>query len=416
MKPAYPRIPYGCTDFETMRRERMPYVDKTRFVRELEEVHYAFLLRPRGFGKSCWVSLLRNYYDRNAAERFEALFAGTDIARRPTPDRNRYVILHFDFSAFGDTVVISSESFEQHCARHLRRALECNRDLFSETALQRILTASSIVMKLNELFVHSYRHDVPLYVLIDGYDFANPIPANPGTDAGRRPATYVDSFYRSFFATLKAGTERGGIERIFVTGVTPIAVDGVTGGFNIGTDVSLRPEFNESLGFTEPEVRGLLERYRQLGVFAQDVDEALAILGEWYGGYRFAEDAGNDLHHPTLVLHYLLESIPNAGPPEDLVDRNVRLDHGRLQRLLSGNRQLDDTYDLVRQLACEEDTVYGVVRGGFLPEELAASENLPSLLHYFGLLSIRPAHDYTPRLGIPNQTVRSLWCGSVRGG
>ena len=112
MKPAYPRIPYGCTDFETMRRERMPYVDKTRFVRELEEVHYAFLLRPRGFGKSCWVSLLRNYYDRNAAERFEALFAGTDIARRPTPDRNRFVILHFDFSAFGDTVVTSPESFE----------------------------------------------------------------------------------------------------------------------------------------------------------------------------------------------------------------------------------------------------------------------------------------------------------------
>ena len=110
-----------------------------------------------------------------------------------------------------------------------------------------------------------------------------------------------------------------------------------------------------------------------------------------------------------------MESIPNAGPPEDLIDRNVRLDYGRLQRLLTGNRQLDDTYDLVRQLACE-DTVYGAVHGGFLPEKLAAPENLPSLLHYFGLLSIRPAHDYTPRLGIPNQTVRSLWCGSVRDG
>ena len=139
MSTAYPQIPYDRTDFEAMRRERMLYVDKTRFLHEMEEISYAFLLRPHGFGKSCWVSLLQNYYDRNAAHRFEALFAGTDIARRPTPDRHRYVILHFDFSVLGDAEETSRERFDQHCSRSLRRALECNRDLFPEAVRQRIL-------------------------------------------------------------------------------------------------------------------------------------------------------------------------------------------------------------------------------------------------------------------------------------
>ena len=87
-----------------MRRERTLYVDKTRFLHDLEQERYAFLIRPRRFGKSCWVSLLESYYDRTRAGRFEAIFGGTDIARHPTPNRHRYVILRFDFSAFDDTL------------------------------------------------------------------------------------------------------------------------------------------------------------------------------------------------------------------------------------------------------------------------------------------------------------------------
>ena len=146
-------------------------------------------------------------------------------------------------------------------------------------------------------------------------------------------------------------------------------------------------------------------------MFAQDVDEAMAVLGEWYAGYRFAQDARHDLYHTTLVLHYLMQSIPNVGPPDDLIDRNVRIDFGRLHRLLTVNPQLSSTFDLLRQLACE-GTLDGAVRDGFLPEELAQPENLPSLLHYFGLLSIRPVRENAPQLGIPNQALRRLFCGS----
>ena len=72
MPASYPRIPYGWANFRAIRLEKRLYVDKTRFIYPLEEERYTFLIRPRRMGKSCWISLLENYYDRRAADEFEA--------------------------------------------------------------------------------------------------------------------------------------------------------------------------------------------------------------------------------------------------------------------------------------------------------------------------------------------------------
>ena len=152
MSGTHPQIPYGWADFQAMRRERTLYVDKTRFLHDLEQERYAFLIRPRRFGKSCWVSLLAYYYDRTRADSFATLFAGTDIGRRPTPNRHRYVILHFDFSAFDDTLETLRERFETYCEIVLRYALEANGDLFPQPVIDRILAHPSIDGRLTELF------------------------------------------------------------------------------------------------------------------------------------------------------------------------------------------------------------------------------------------------------------------------
>ena len=416
MAHAFPQIPYGWADFEAMRLERCLYVDKTRFLHELENERYALLIRPRRFGKSCWVSLLENYYDRNRADRFESLFAGTDIGRRPTANRHRYVILRFDFSAFDDTPETLRERFETYCHTMFRAALERNPDLFPDHARQRILSPPAIDGKLNELFVHATDHDIPLYVLIDEYDnFANTILAYHGEEA-YQSFTHGGGFYRNFFATLKAGAGYGrGIERLFITGVSPITMDDVTSGFNIGTNISLHRKFNELMGFTAGEVRGVLESYRDRGVFDQDVDEAMAVMGEWYNGYRFANGAPNDVYNTDMVLYYLKASIPNDEPPDNLIDRNVRIDYGKLRHLLTVNRQLNGNFDLLRHVI-GEGWVDGELQDGFPLERLQERENFLSLLHYFGLLSIREVRDGMPRLAIPNQTVRRLMYGYLREG
>ena len=421
MAAAYPRIPYGEADIRRIRLKGWLYVDKTRFLRRLEEESYVFLIRPRRFGKSLWVSVLENYYDRTRADEWHAVFDGTDIGRRPTDDRSRYVILRFNFSAFDDTLETLRERFEGYCGMVVRNALERNPDLFPDAAVRRILAPPAIDGRLGELFRYAGNNGIPLYVLIDEYDnFANTVLAHHGREA-YESFTHGGGFYRNFFATLKAGAGEsgGGLERLFITGVSPITMDDVTSGFNIGKNVSLRPEFNDLLGFTEEEVRGLLALYRDRGAFDHDADAALEVMHEWYDGYRFAKGARGDLYNTDMVLYYLSESVPNKPMPDDPIDVNVRIDYGKLRHLLVTGREagarLNGNFDLLRNVAgtggAEAD-----VNLTFPLEGLVEPENFLSLLYYFGLLSIRGSANGATRLGIPNQTVRRLLYGYLRDG
>ncbi len=421
MPAAYPRIPYGEADIRRIRLRGWLYVDKTRFLRRLEEESYAFLIRPRRFGKSLWVSVLENYYDRTRADEWHAVFDGTDVGRRPTEDRSRYVILRFNFSAFDDTPETLRERFETYCLIEIRSALERNADLFPDAAIRRILAHPSVDGKLRELFKYAGDHGIPLYGLIDEYDnFANTVLAHHGREA-YESFTHGGGFYRNFFATLKAGAGEsgGGLERLFITGVSPITMDDVTSGFNIGTNVSLSPKFNDLLGFTEAEVRALLELYRERGAFDQDVDAALAVMREWYDGYRFARGAQGDLYNTDMVLYYLKHSVPNEPIPDDLIDVNVRIDYGKLRHLLVANRdagaRLNGNFDLLRNIA-GEGGADADINLSFPLEELEEPENFLSLLYYFGLLSIRGPANGRTRLGIPNQTARRLLYGYLLSG
>ena len=414
MTTPYPRIPYGEASFPRIRRNGWLYVDKTRFVRPLEEEPYAFFIRPRRFGKSCWLSLLEGYYGRHWAGEFETLFGGTDIACAPTAERHRYVVVRFNFSAFDDTLETLEERFGYYCHIRLEGALGRNADLFPEETTRRILSASSVDGKLNALFEYAGDRGIPLCVLIDEYDnFANTVLAHRGREA-YESFTHGGGFYRNFFATLKAGAgETGGLERLFITGVSPITMDDVTSGFNIGTNLSLNPKFNEMLGFTEPEVRGLLETYRDHGAFDQDVDAALAVMREWYDGYRFAKNAEDDVYNTDMVLYYLKHSVPNEPMPDDLIDTNVRIDYTKLRHLLVLERRLNGNFDLLRHVI-GEGRADADPSPGFPLDQLDQPENFLSLLYYFGLLSIRGVSGGTARLGIPNQTVRRLMYGYLR--
>ena len=251
-------------------------------------------------------------------------------------------------------------------------------------------------------------------MLIDEYDnFANTVLAHRGAEA-YQSFTHGGGFYRSFFAVLKAGSGRsGGLERLFITGVSPITMDDVTSGFNIGKNISLEPEFNDMLGFTEAEVRSLLELYRDHGVFNQDVEATLAVMREWYNGYRFAKSAEGDLYNTDMVLYFLNKSTPNRPMPDELIDTNVRIDYGKLRHLLTVNRQLNGNFDLLRHIIGEQ-TTDSPIQLSFPLDQLDQPENFLSLLHYFGLLSIRDVAHGVPRLAIPNQTVKRLMYGYLR--
>ena len=409
----YPAIPYGLAYFKGIRQEGGLYVDKTRFIREMEKERHVFLIRPRRFGKSLWLSALDSYYDRKQADEFDAVFGGTDIGRQPTENRNRYLVLRFNFSAFNNKLETLEERFEEYCFTQFRGAIERNADLFSDAAMQRILSASGINGRLNELFHYAGQQDIPLYVLIDEYDnFANNILLYRGADA-YHSFTHGGGFYRNFFATLKNGTSSGSLQRMFITGVSPITMDDVTSGFNIGANISLNPAFNELLGFTEEEVASVLRMYSDIGALHQEADAALNTMREWYNGYRFAEGAPNDLYNSDMVLYYLKALVLYGAPPRELIDANVRIDYGKLRHLLVTGQRLNGNFDLLRNLIGEGKADANLV-GSFPLERLGRPENFLSLMHYFGLLSIQADSEDAPNLGIPNQTVRQLMYGYLR--
>ena len=439
----YPPIPYGMADFSMIRREGYLYVDKTRFLHDLEGERHVFFLRPRRFGKSCWVSILEHYYDRTRKDRIQALFADLDIDREPTANRSEYAMLRLNFSAFSKRLSTLEERFEDHCYRRLRRMLEANADVFSEETKQRILSPPAMDGRLDELFLQAEDLGVRLYLLIDEYDnFANTILAGEGM-AAYHAVTHGSGFFRDFFATLKAGTESGNLERLFVTGVSPVTLDDVTSGFNIGTNISFRKKYNDMVGFTEAEVRGLVDSYREAGVFDEEADDAMEVMREWYNGYRFAKDAAEDVYNTDMVLYYLAHSIPNEEGPLDLIDANVRVDYAKLRHLVVVNRDatfaaereaateaprrvsnktelrdaqslaLNGNFDVLRQVIAEGQ-VDSDLNPSFPVEQLGQRENFVTLLHCLGLLSIQGAMDGRLRLGVPNQTVQRLMYGYLR--
>ena len=438
----FPRIPYGMADFSAIRREGYLYVDKTRFIRDMEDDRHVFLLRPRRFGKSCWVSILEHYYAHARRGNFEALFAGTDIGREPTANRSRHFVLRLNFSAFSKRLSALEENFERYCHTRLRGTLEVNDDLFPQEVTRRILTQPTMGSRLNELFFHAEQLGVRLFLLIDEYDnFANIILAGEGL-AAYNAITHGSGWFRDFFATLKEGTESGNLERLFITGVSPVTMDDVTSGFNIGTNISFRAKYNDIVGFTEAEVRSLVEMYRELGVFDEEADAAMAVMREWYNGYRFAKGATEDMYNTNMVLYYLDRSIPNDEGPEDLVDANVHIDYGKLRHLVLVNRDatlaaeraaadpprrisnrdellnaetigLNGNFDVLREVMAA-GRVDGELQPSFPMDQLGERENFLTLLHCFGLLSIRDVVDGRTRLGVPNQTVRRLMYGYLR--
>ena len=448
VRKSFPPIPYGMSDFSAIRREGYLYVDKTRFVRELENDRHVFLLRPRRFGKSCWVSILEHYYDRTRKDNFEALFAGTDIGREPTANRSRYAVLRLDFSTISKRLETLEENFEEYCNTRLHGMLDANADVFPSEQAGRILSRRTMGGRLNALFLHAERLGVRLCVLIDEYDnFANTILAGEG-EAAYHQLTHGSGFFRDFFATLKGGTAAGNLERLFITGVSPVTMDDVTSGFNIGTNVSFRAKYNEMVGFTDAEARSLVEMYRERGVLDEDADAAMAVMREWYNGYRFAKGSTEDVYNTDMVLYYLKHSIPNDEGPDHLIDPNVRVDYVKLRHLVVVNRNatlaaereagaealdiepplrisssaelrgaktlgLNGNFDVLRQVIAEGH-IDADLNPSFPVEQLGQRENFVTLLHCFGLLSIQGVVDGRLRLHIPNQTVRRLMYGYLR--
>ena len=406
--PDRKRIPYGMMNFAVIRRDDCYYVDKTRFIPMIEEADkFFFFIRPRRFGKSLTVSMLQHYYDILAKDKFEALFGDLYIGKHPTRDRNSYLVLYLNFSGIVDELNNYRKGLDAHCQTMFDYFCDIYADYLPKGIKEELDKKEGAVEQFEYLFTECNKTNQRIYLFIDEYDhFTNAILSNIESLHRYTDETHGEGYLRAFFNKIKAGTYSS-IERCFITGVSPVTMDDLTSGFNIGTNYSLTPEFNEMIGFTEEEVRQMLTYYSTTSPFNHSVDELIEIMKPWYDNYCFAEECYGEttMYNSNMVLYFVKNYIQRGKAPRDMVEDNIRIDYEKLRMLIRKDKEFAHDASIIQTLV-SEGYVTGELKKGFPAINITNPDNFVSLLYYFGMLTISGTYEGRTKLTIPNQVVR----------
>ncbi len=409
------RIPYGMQNWEDLRLSNYYYVDKTRFIPEIEAANrYFFFIRPRRFGKSLLMSMLCQYYDVRKAPLFERLFGDLWIGRHPTPEHNTYLVLYLNFSAFSGGLDGYKKRMDGYCRIQFEGFVEDYADRLPADALEVLRNEEGAANQLSALVRLCDKAGQQMYLFIDEYDhFTNAILSDPGTEHDYKSETHGTGAYRGFFNAIKAGAVTS-IKRLFITGVSPVTMDDLTSGFNIGTNYTMEPEFNAMVGFTEQEVRQMLDYYRQHFTFRHTTDELIEIMKPWYDNYCFSVKSLDEppMYNSDMVLYFVYFYTKDRGQlPEDMLDTNIRTDYNKLRMLIRKDRGFEHDASVIQHIV-ETGTITSDLRRSFPSEGITDPDNFVSLLYYFGLLTIAGRGGLKGiKFRIPNQVVREQMYG-----
>ena len=406
--PGRKRLPYGMMNFADIRLDNYYYVDKTRFIPMIEEAdRFFFFIRPRRFGKSLTLNLLQHYYDVRTRDRFEDLFGDLYIGQHPTPSRNTYLVLYLNFSGITGELNNYRKGLDAHCGITFENFCKKYADLLPQGTPEGLCAVSGAVEQLDYLYQACERAGQKMYLFIDEYDhFTNAILADPESLHRYTNETHGEGYLRAFFNKVKAGTYSS-IERCFITGVSPVTMDDLTSGFNIGTNYSLTPEFNQLMGFTEEEVREMLTYYSTTSPFHHTVDELIEIMKPWYDNYCFAQKSygGTTMYNSNMVLYFVKNYILHGNAPDNMVEENIRIDYEKLRMLIRKDKEFAHDASVIQTLV-SQGFITGELKTGFPASGITNPDNFVSLLYYFGMLTISGMHEGKTKLTIPNLVVQ----------
>ena len=400
------KLPKGISNYEKIVEENRIYVDKTMYIEKMEDLADSTLmfLRPRKFGKTLFTSTLECYYDKNKVDKFEELFGKTYIGKNPTPNKNRYCVLRFNFSGIvSNTVDEAIEGFKREVATSIEVFVQkygldffVNKDYGAEGILDDLFKAFYI-QKANE----------KIYVIIDEYDhFANEL-LGFRTDEFKWVVA-KNGRIRKWYEILKKGTESV-VDRIFITGVAPITLDSTTSGFNIARDITKNIKFNDMLGFSTEDVKYLMT---EIDISEEKQEELLPIIKENYDGYIFSNMIKSEyekykIYNSNMTL-YFLDSYQEQGQvPEELVDINILSDYGKIEAFMNLCQNMNKI-ELLEEIVAEEP-VESELTEKFNAEISFGEKELVSLLFYLGYLTIEQNEFGMSKFVTPNEVVRTIY-------
>lgn len=403
------RVPYGIQDFIQVIEQNCYYVDKTAYIPKLEDCpNNLFCIRPRRFGKSVFLSMLHAYYDCRTKDKFQEWFGDLWIGKHPTPLQGRYQVMHLDFSQVGGSIENLEEKFNFYLGVQLNGFIRDYLDFYSEKVQKQVEDAKDAGGKLAIIQSEARSKGYPLYLIIDEYDnFTNTVLNEQGEDV-YWAITHAEGFYRDIFKKFK-----GSFERILMMGVSPVTLDDVTSGYNIGWHISTKEEFNQMLGFSTEDVREMFTYYKNVGRIPADSDVEAIIqeMKPWYDNYCFSKqalDTQSKVFNCDMVLYFLRNYMSSGESPEEMVDPNTKTDYNKMKKLLQLDK-LDGNRKGVIRTIIENGEITGKIAETFPARMLTKPRMFVSLLFYYGMLTIKGTKGDRLILGIPNNNVRKQY-------
>ena len=377
------KIPYGISGFETIRKEGFKYVDKTKYIRNIETERYCMYVRPRRFGKTLFTTTLNAYYSIDKKDEYEQLFKGLEIYDNPTEKRNSYYIMNFDFSGMmlNSKMDIKGieEAFNAVVYTHLNEFV--NRYKLDIQVKESITAAQMLRDCLGDF--QGLHLENNIYIIVDEYDhFTN------GLLEGECK-TFLDilgksGFVRAFYEVIKLYTKYNVVERFFATGVAPLTLDSMTSGFNITTSLTLNPQYVAMTGLTEEEVRNLVSEVEEN---KEKQEKILKDLVDNYDGYKFSKSNLEHIFNPTLVMYYLNNYVKLGIRPDEIVDKNLSTNAEKLKNLMLIKTPEENSIQIQKLIL--EGEVSGNIVQSFELDKTFSSYDFLSLLFYNGYITIK---------------------------
>ena len=399
-------IPYGISSFKQVREEGLYLVDKSMFFEQLELAgNFFYIVRPRRFGKSLFLNMLEAYYDINEKDNFDKLFHGLYVADHPTGNRNKYLVMHLDFSQIQGDVDLIAENLNIYLTNQCNLFALKYKQFYPAELTQLLQQATTGSSKLNLIGNLSRQLGIRLYLIVDEYDnFTNDVLNTKGQQAYHE-LTHGTGIYRELFKKFKPV-----FDRIIMLGVSPITLDDLTSGYNIALNITMDPRFNQMLGFSEDDVRQMIRYYKEVGAIKPEVteDSIIADMKPWYDNYCFAKacfDKEPSMFNSDMVCYYLSNLIGLGQRPDEIVDPNTMSDYGKMKRLIEIDQLEGDRLNVIHDIA-EHGFIYGQIVSHFPAERMMEFGNFVSLLYYYGMLTIGGVRGESLKLVIPNNNVR----------
>lgn len=322
--------------------------------------------------------------------------------------------MHLDFSRIGGNVDNIEKNFQIYCSRTLDAFVYKYKEDYPQNISDEVFATDYYYDKLQIILNWSANANIPMYLIIDEYDnFTNNI-LNENGEGVYHAITHANGFYRDLFKCFK-----GNFERIFLTGVSPVILDDLTSGFNIGMNISTSANFDKMLGFSTNDVREMFSYYQSVGELPKDkdIEEMIEEIKPWYDNYCFSPkclDDSNRVFNSDMVLYYLYNYISSGEPPKEMVDPNTKTDYNKLLKLISIDKN-QGTKDSVLMDVAQKGEIKATISSSFSALEMLTDPDVfPSLLFYYGMLTIKGSYGSQLILGIPNNNVRKQYYGYLQ--